>query len=47
MRKETENKDEIIGKFSAKLNNIINNDPLKDLTVALNDNHLELETTPI
>ena len=46
MRKETENKDEIIGKFSAKLNNI-NNDPLKDLTVALNDNHLVLETTLI
>ena len=47
MRKEIENKDEIIGKFSAKLNNIINDEPLKDLTVALNDNHLVLETTLI
>ena len=39
MRKEIENKDEIINKLSATLNNITNNLLLKNPTVALNNNN--------
>ena len=44
---ETENKDEVITKLSATLNNITNNLPLKDPTVALNDNDLVPETATV
>ena len=46
LRKETQNKDEIINKLSATLKNITNNLLLKNPTVALNDNNLLPETTP-
>ena len=46
MRKEIENKDEIISKLSATLSNITNNVLLKIPTVALNNNNLLPETTP-
>ena len=36
-------KGEIMSKLSATLNNVINNLPLKDRAVALNDNDLVLE----
>ena len=44
---EIENKDEVITKLSATLNNITNNLPLKDPTVALNDNDLVPETATV
>ena len=44
LRKEIENKDEIISKLSATLNNITNNLLLKDPTVALNNTNLLPET---
>ena len=46
LRKEIENKDEIISKLSATLSNITNNVLLKIPTVALNNNNLLQETTP-
>ena len=46
LRKEIENKDEIISKLSARLNNIINDLLLKDPTVSLNKNNFLLETPP-
>ena len=46
MRKEIENKDEIISKLSATLNNMTNNLLLKDPTVVLNNNNLLPETAP-
>ena len=46
MRKETENKKEIINKLSAALNNITNNLLLKNPTVALNNNNLLPENAP-
>ena len=46
LRKEIENKNEIINKLSATLSNITNNLLLKIPTVALNNNNLLPETTP-
>ena len=46
LRKEIDNKDEIICKLSESLNNITNNLPLKDPTVALNKNNLVPESAP-
>ena len=46
LKKEIENKDEIISKLSTTLNNINNNLLLKNLTVALINNNLLLETAP-
>ena len=45
-RKETENKDKIISKLPAALNNITKNLLLKNPTVALNNNNLLPETAP-
>ena len=44
LRKEIDNKDQIICKISESLNNITNNLPLKDPTVALNKNDLVPES---
>ena len=46
LRKEIENKDAIINKLSAALNNITNNFLLKKPTVALNNNNLLPENVP-
>ena len=46
LKKEIENKDEIISKLSTTLNNINNNLLLKNLTVALINNNLLPETAP-
>ena len=46
MRKEIENKDEIINKLSTALNNITNNLILKNPTVVLNNKNLLPENSP-
>ena len=46
MRKEIENKDEIINKLSAALNNITNNLLLKNPTIAFNNKNLLPENAP-
>ena len=46
LKKEIENKDEIISNLSTTLNNINNNLLLKNLTVALINNNLLPETAP-
>ena len=46
LRNEIEEKDEIINKLSATLNNIINNLLLENPTVALNKNNLFPEIAP-